>query len=128
MAIVVDEYGVVSGLATLEDLVEELVGEIADEHEVGLDPVVPLPEGGYTVAGRVRVSELEGLFGVEFQPGGYDTVAGLVSASLGHIPRPGETVSEAGLVFTVEESDRRRIHRVRVARGESGGKPAGGER
>jgi CBS domain containing-hemolysin-like protein len=128
MAIVVDEYGGVSGLVTLEDLVEELVGEIADEHEVGLDPVVPLPEGGYSVAGRVRVSELEALFGVEFQPGGYDTVAGLVSAILGHIPRPGETVREAGLLFTVEESDRRRIHRVRVARAGSGEAAAGGER
>jgi CBS domain containing-hemolysin-like protein len=127
MAIVVDEFGVVSGLVTLEDLVEELVGEIADEHEVGLDPVVPLPDGGFSIAGRVRVSEVEGLFDVTFASGDYDTIAGLVSAKLGHIPRPGETVAEAGLLFTVEESDRRRIHRVRVARSDGGEKPAGGE-
>ena len=127
MAIVVDEYGVVSGLVTLEDLVEELVGEIADEHEVGLDPVVPAPEGGYSVAGRVRASEVEGLFDVVFPPGGYDTVAGLVSAKLGHIPKPGETAAESGLLFTVEESDRRRILRVRVARGDVNEKAGGGQ-
>jgi CBS domain containing-hemolysin-like protein len=128
MAVVVDEYGVVSGLVTLEDLVEELVGEIADEHELGLDPVVPLADGTFSIAGRVRASEVEGLFDVTFPPGEYDTVAGLVSEKLGHIPKPGETAGEAGLLFTVEESDRRRIHRVRVARSEGGEKPPGGER
>jgi CBS domain containing-hemolysin-like protein len=76
----------------------------------------------------VRASEVEGLFDVTFPPGDYDTVAGLVSEKLGHIPKPGETAAEAGLLFTVEESDRRRIHRVRVTKDERGAKPAGGER
>lgn len=116
MAIVVDEYGVVSGLVTLEDLVEELVGEIADEHEVDLDPVVPLEDGSYSVAGRVRISELEGLFGASLPAEGFDTAAGLVSAKLGRIPRPGEQAVEGGLVFVVEEADRRRVHRLRVSR------------
>ena len=120
LAIVVDEYGAVAGLVTLEDLVEELVGEIADEHENEADPVIPLGEGGYTVAGRVRVSEIGGLFETELPPAEYDTVAGLVSARLGHIPRPGEEVEESGLRFTVEEADRRRVHRVRVVRADRG--------
>lgn len=114
LAVVVDEYGAVTGLVTLEDLVEELVGEIADEHESDLDPVVPLAEGGYSVAGRVRVSEIAALFEAPFPPADYDTVAGLLSARLGHIPRPGETVAERGLKFVVEEADRRRVYRVKV--------------
>jgi CBS domain containing-hemolysin-like protein len=116
LAIVVDEYGVVTGLVTLEDLVEELVGEIADEHEDAVDPVVPLPDGAYSVAGRVRVSELGDLFGTEFPPADYDTVAGLVAQRLGHIPRPGESVREDGLELVVEEADRKRVYRVRVRR------------
>jgi CBS domain containing-hemolysin-like protein len=116
LAIVVDEYGVVTGLATLEDLVEELVGEIADEHEDEAPPVVAAGDGVWSVAGRVRVSEIATLFDVAFPPAEYDTVAGLVSEKLGRIPKPGEVAHEAGLSFTVEEADRRRIHRLRVRR------------
>jgi CBS domain containing-hemolysin-like protein len=116
LAIVVDEYGAVTGLATLEDLVEELVGEIADEHEDEAPPVVSGGDGSWSVAGRVRVNEVATLFGAAFPPAEYDTVAGLVSEKLGRIPKPGEVAYEAGLSFTVEEADRRRIHRVRVRR------------
>jgi len=119
LAIVVDEYGVVTGLVTLEDLVEELVGEIADEHEDALDPVIPLADGGYSIAGRVRMSEIASLFETTFPPADYDTVAGLVSTKLGHIPRPGESVTEAGVVFVVDEADRRRIYRVRARRAQA---------
>ena len=103
---------------------EELVGEVADEHEDDLDPVVPLVDGGYSVAGRVRVSEIAALFDAPFPPAEYDTVAGLVSTRLGHIPRPGEKVVERGLTFMVEEADRRRIYRVRVrpAQADGGGR------
>jgi CBS domain containing-hemolysin-like protein len=114
LAIVVDEYGAVAGLATLEDLVEELVGEIADEHEDEQPPIVAQEDGSYSIAGRVRIPELASLFGVTFPPAEYDTLAGLVSERLGHIPKAGETAHEAGLLFLVEEADRRRIHRVRV--------------
>lgn len=116
LAIVVDEYGAVTGLVTLEDLVEELVGEVADEHEEEQDPIVPLPDGGYSVAGRVRLSEIASLFGVTFHRTESDTVAGLLSERLGHIPRPGETTPDAGLLFQVEEADRRRVGRVKVTR------------
>ena len=115
LAVVVDEYGAVTGLVTLEDLVEELVGEIADEHEDELPPVVRLPDGAVSVAGRVRIEDLATLFPVEFPPADYDTVAGLVSEKLGRIPKAGETVEAAGLLFTIEEADRRRIYRVRVS-------------
>ncbi len=116
MAIVVDEWGAVAGVVTLEDLLEELVGEIADEHEDSIDPVIPLSEGAFTVAGRVRVSEIAQLFDADLPPGDYDTVAGLLSARLGHIPRPGEEVEDGGLRFVVEDADRKRVHRVKVMR------------
>ncbi len=116
LAIVVDEYGTVTGLVTLEDVVEELVGEIADEHEDEMPPAVRLPDGAYSVAGRLRVDELAALLGMDLPPAEYDTVAGLVSQKLGRIPKAGETAEEAGLLFTVEEADRRRIYRVRVSR------------
>lgn len=116
LAIVVDEWGAVVGVVTLEDLLEELVGEIADEHEDSIDPVIPLSGGAFTVAGRVRVSEIAQLFDADLPPGDYDTVAGLLSARLGHIPRPGEEVEEGGLVFVVEDADRKRVHRVKVMR------------
>jgi CBS domain containing-hemolysin-like protein len=116
LAMVVDEYGTVTGLATLEDLVEELVGEIADEHEDEAPPVIAQGDGSWSVAGRVRVPEIATLFDAVFPPAEYDTVAGLVSEKLGRIPKPGEVAHEAGLSFTVEEADRRRIHRVRVRR------------
>ena len=118
LAIVVDEYGAVTGVVTLEDLVEELVGEIADEHEDELPPVVSLPDGGYSIAGRVRLPEVAALFRTTLPPSGSDTLAGLISERLGRIPKAGEMFEEAGLTFTVEEADRRRIHRVKV-------KPAG---
>ena len=116
MAIVVDEWGAVAGVVTLEDLLEELVGEIADEHEDSIDPVIPLAEGAFTVAGRVRVTEIAQLFDADLPPGDYDTVAGLLSARLGHIPRPGEEVEDGGLKFIVEDADRKRVHRVKVMR------------
>jgi CBS domain containing-hemolysin-like protein len=116
LAIVVDEWGAVAGVVTLEDLLEELVGEIADEHEDSIDPVIPLAEGAFTVAGRVRVTEIAQLFDADLPPGDYDTVAGLLSARLGHIPRPGEEVEDGGLRFIVEDADRKRVHRVKVMR------------
>lgn len=116
LAVVVDEWGAVTGIVTLEDLVEELVGEIADEHEGGLDPIVPLPGGAFSVAGRVRATEVAGLFGVVLPPAEYDTVGGLVSERLGRIPRAGDLASALGLAFRVEEADRRRVIRVRVER------------
>ena len=116
MAIVVDEYGGVSGLATVEDLLEEIVGEISDEHEDERPPVTPVGENAYSVSGRENIATVAELFGQGPEDGEFTTVGGFLAARLGHIPRPGETHREGDLFFTVEEADRRRVHRVRIER------------
>jgi putative hemolysin len=113
MAIVVDEYGGVAGLVTIEDLVEEIVGEIRDEHEK--PEIVREGERSYIVAGGMDVDRLDELFGVK--PNGKEsaTVAGLVSELAGRIPRRGEMVEEGGLRFEVLEATDRKIERVRIS-------------
>lgn len=112
MAIVVDEYGGVAGLVTIEDLVEEIVGEIRDERDK--PEVVREGERSYVVSGGMDVDRLDELFGVK--PEGKDsaTVAGLVSELAGRIPQTGEVIEDDGLRFEVVESTDRKIERVRV--------------
>jgi putative hemolysin len=112
MAIVVDEYGGVAGLVTIEDLVEEIVGEIRDEHDK--PEVVREGERSFVVSGAMDVDRLDELFGIK--PEGKDsaTIAGLVSELAGRIPRKGEVVEEDGLRFEVLESTDRKVERVRV--------------
>jgi magnesium and cobalt exporter, CNNM family len=114
MAIVVDEYGGVSGLVTVEDLLEEIVGEISDEHEDEREPVSPVGEGAYSVSGKANIGIVRELFGRGPEEEEFTTVGGFLASRLGHIPRPGETYVESELRFTVEEADRRRVHRVRI--------------
>ncbi len=114
MAIVVDEYGGVSGLVTVEDLLEEIVGEISDEHEDEREAVTPAGPAAYSVSGRENVATVADLFGRGPEEGEFSSLGGFLAARLGHIPRPGETHRESGLLFTVEEADRRRVYRVRV--------------
>jgi CBS domain containing-hemolysin-like protein len=122
MAIVVDEYGGTDGLVTVEDLAEELVGEIDDEHdpvEFTHDLFVPeLPAAFQPVLvdGVVRTDELAELTGFHMPDGPYETLAGFLMARLGHIPVPGETLVEAGYEFTVVEVERHRVEQVRVTR------------
>jgi len=131
MAIVVDEYGGTDGVVTVEDLVEELVGEIADEHDdaseeaaTTYDLVLPDANGGgrgesIVVDGLLREDELAERTGFQLPEGPYETLAGFLMARLGHIPVVGETVTEDGWEFTVVEVDKRRIEQVRVSRLES---------
>jgi putative hemolysin len=112
MAIVVDEYGGTAGLVTIEDLVEEIVGEIRDEHEKA--DVVRESESSYIVPGSMDVDRLGELFGVRPEGKEAATVAGLVSELAGRIPHPGETVEEDGLRYEVLESTERRVERVRI--------------
>jgi len=114
MAIVVDEYGGVSGLVTVEDLLEEIVGEISDEHEDEREEVSPAGEQAYSVSGKVNIAKVQELFGRGPEEEEFTTLGGFLAARLGHIPRPGEIHREADLLFTVEEADRRRVHRVRI--------------
>jgi CBS domain containing-hemolysin-like protein len=125
LAIVVDEYGGTDGVVTVEDLVEELVGEIADEHdqdedaragtqEASLELTAPGGERTYLVDGVLRSDELLEQTGFRLPEGPYETLAGFLMARLGHIPVPGETVHEHGWEFTVVEVDRHRIEQVRM--------------
>ncbi|PYX24512.1 MAG: HlyC/CorC family transporter [Acidobacteria bacterium] len=112
MAIAVDEYGGVAGLVTIEDLVEEIVGEIGDEHEKS--QVIKENDHSYIVPGNMDVDHLDELFGV--RPDGKEaaTVAGLVTELAGRIPQKGEIIEEEGLRFEVLESTDRRVERVRI--------------
>jgi CBS domain containing-hemolysin-like protein len=112
MAIVVDEYGGVAGLVTIEDLVEEIVGEIGDEHD---KEVVKESEHAYIVPGNMDVDHLDELFGIRPEGKEAATVAGLVSELAGRIPQKGEVIEEDGLRFEVLESTDRRVERVRIS-------------
>lgn len=113
MAIVVDEYGGVAGLCTIEDLVEEIVGEIRDEHEKA--EFVRESEHSYIVPGNMDIDRLDELFGMRPEGKEAATVAGLVSELAGRIPQKGEVVEEAGLRFEVLDSTERRVERVRIS-------------
>ncbi|MGC9666927.1 hemolysin family protein [Planosporangium sp. 12N6] len=130
MAIVVDEYGGTDGVVTVEDLVEELVGEIADEHDVAppeesttYELILPDANGApgheWLVDGLLREDELAERTGFRLPEGPYETLAGFLMSRLGHIPVVGESVHEDGWEFTVVEVDRRRVEQVRVARAEA---------
>ncbi len=114
LAIVVDEYGGVSGLVTVEDVLEEIVGEISDEHEDEREAVTGAGENAYSVSGRENIATVRELFGRGPEEEEFSSIGGFLAARLGHIPRPGETHRESDLLFTVEEADRRRVHRVLV--------------
>jgi CBS domain containing-hemolysin-like protein len=119
LAVVIDEYGSVAGIVTMEDLVEEIVGEIRDEHEEETD-VVREGDGTYVVRGSVDVDRLNELFDLRIEPREAATIGGLVSALAGRILQPGEVVEEDGLRFEVLQSTRRRIERLRVSRSKPG--------
>ena len=112
IAIVIDEYGGVAGLVTIEDLVEEIVGEIRDEHES--KDIVREADNSFVVPGNMDVDRLDQLFGVHLDGHEATTVAGLVSEILGHIPQKGEIVEGDGLRFEILESTERRVQRLRV--------------
>ncbi|MFP5317354.1 MAG: hemolysin family protein [Acidimicrobiia bacterium] len=124
MAIVVDEYGGTAGLVTLEDLIEELVGEIVDEYDAEEAPVEPLPDGGVRVNARMPIDEVNELLEAEFPEGDFDTVGGLMLNLLGHVPHEGETVDIDGHQLRAEKVQGRRIGRVRISKvARAGGGP-----
>jgi len=128
MALVVDEYGGVDGLVTIEDLVEEIVGEIEDEHDRAVEPVILENADGTLIAdARVTIKSLEDRIG-EFadveEREGIDTLGGLVFSLAGRVPTPGELIGHpSGLEFEVEDADPRRIKHLRLRHIESAGRP-----
>jgi CBS domain containing-hemolysin-like protein len=119
IAIVLDEYGGTAGLVTIEDLLEEIVGEIQDEYDEEEPMVVRLSDDKARIDGRASVDELGELFETELaleDEDEYDTVGGLVFHRIGGVPKPGDQVSVDGLILTVESTDGRRVGKVLVVR------------
>jgi magnesium and cobalt transporter len=117
MAIVVDEYGGVAGLATIEDVLEQIVGEIDDEHDPEEAASIQLQsDGRYLVLALTRVEDFNQYFDSELNDEEYDTVGGLIMHELGRLPRRGEQIDYAGFRFKVLRGDRRRLHTLEVTR------------
>jgi putative hemolysin len=117
LSIVIDEYGGVAGLVTVEDILEEIVGEIEDE-DIGRDEeeIVESRDGAYEVLGSTEIGKIERLFGVEIEDDDFTTIAGLVINQSGKVPRSGEHLTFRGLDVEVLEADERRIGRLRLKR------------
>ena len=113
IAIVIDEYGGVSGLVTMEDLVEEIVGEINDEFDVGGPEIEPVGEHEYLMDARVSIDELGELLDVTVEADGFDTVGGFVFHRLGKIPSSGDTLEYDGIKIEVVSTVGRRLKRLR---------------
>ncbi|WP_067945490.1 hemolysin family protein [Agromyces sp. NDB4Y10] len=108
LAIVVDEYGGIAGLVTMEDLIEELVGEISDEYDRDSAQVEELMDGRFRVTARLPVDELGDLFGLDLEDEDVDTAGGLLAKELGRLPQPGDRASVSGLVLEAERTEGRR--------------------
>ena len=122
LSMVIDEYGGVSGLVTVEDILEEIVGEIEDEDIAGeeLNDIVEQDDGCYEVLGSTEIGKIERLFDMEIEADDFTTIAGLVINESGKVPQPGEQLTFRGLELEVLEADERRIGRLRVKRAEGG--------
>ena len=115
-AIVHDEYGGTAGLVTIEDLLEEIVGEIRDEYDVEVEPIVDEGEGTFVFAGTVAVDDMAQRLDVEVERQGFETVGGYLLARLGRVPRVGETLDVDQVSVEILEGERRRVRRVRMRR------------
>lgn len=116
MAIAIDEYGGTSGLITIEDLIEEIVGDIQDEYDLEEEWIQPEGEGTILVDGRLNIEELEEHFDITIARDKFDTVGGYLFNLLGHVPLEGEEIRDGELLMTVVESDPRKIRKVRISR------------
>jgi len=117
MAVVVDEYGGIAGLVTIEDVLEVIVGDIDDEHDDEANPdqhIRAASEGRYTVDAITPIGEFNQRFGCKLSDEAFDTVGGMVTAAFGHLPEPGEEVESEGFHFLVSKADARRVHQLLV--------------
>ncbi len=126
LAMVVDEYGGVAGLVTVEDILEEIVGEIEDEDTEGEEiiEIVESTDGYYDVLGSTEIGKIERLFDMEIEADDFTTIAGLVISESGYVPQPGERLNFRGLDVEVLEADSRRLGRLRLRRAEDQASPA----
>jgi CBS domain containing-hemolysin-like protein len=127
---VLDEYGGTAGLVTIEDLIEEIVGEIQDEYDAEEPLIERLADDEARVDGRAAIDDLQEIFDTEFDledEDEYDTVGGLIYHRVGGVPKPGDRVEADGLVLTVETTDGRRVGKVHVRRVERPDDDAGDE-
>lgn len=125
LAIVIDEYGGTSGLVTIEDLLEQIVGDIQDEYDMEEELFVRNPDGTFTADGRLPIEELEELFSLTVERDKFDTVGGLVFHLAGTIPAVGDVIVGDGLRITILEADQRRLKRVLIARNDEPQESAG---
>jgi len=116
IAVVVDEYGGTAGLVTIEDMLEEIVGEIRDEYDVESEPIVEEGSGRFIFNGKVDIDEVNQRLGVQIEREGFETVGGYLLTHLGRVPAVGERVDIDDLVVEVLDVERRRIHKVRIMR------------
>ncbi|TPW18550.1 MAG: magnesium and cobalt transporter [Halothiobacillaceae bacterium] len=115
MAMVVDEYGGVSGLITIEDVLEQIVGDIADEHDIDEGTFIkPHGEGRYTLKALTPIDDFNEQLGTQFSDEEFDTVGGLIVKRFGHLPKPGEEVTIDHLHFKVLHADSRRLHLIKL--------------
>jgi CBS domain containing-hemolysin-like protein len=116
MAIVIDEYGGTAGLVTLEDMLEEIVGEIRDEYEVSVadDGIIKLADGSLIFDGRMEIEKIEERLNIELKKGRYETLGGLILDSIKRIPLSGEKFQIEGLDVTIENADERSIKKVKI--------------
>jgi putative hemolysin len=116
LAMVVDEYGGIAGLVSVEDLIEELVGEIRDEYDLEAEPIVQEADGAFVFSAKVAIEEMTERLGITIEDEGFETVGGYVLTRAGHVPATGERINADGVEIEVLEAERRRIHKVRVRR------------
>ncbi len=117
MAIVLDEYNTTAGLITIEDLIEEIVGEIRDEYDLDeVDSIQILTDNTYEVQGQTVIEDVNDEFGLNIESDDYDTIAGHVIALLGHIPKVGESVTEDNVTYTVTAIDKNRVDKITIVR------------
>src|SRR5207247_2126916 len=118
IAIVVDEYGGTAGLVTIEDLMEEIVGEIRDEYDVESEPIVDEGNGSFLFSGKVDIDEVVDRLKVPIEREGFETVGGFLLSHIGRVPAVGERFDIDGLSVEVIDAERRRINKVRISRHE----------
>ncbi|OEC33260.1 magnesium and cobalt transporter [Pseudomonas cuatrocienegasensis] len=115
MAVVIDEYGGVAGLVTIEDVLEQIVGDIEDEHDVEEDSYIkPLPSGDFLIKALTPIDSFNESFGSQFSDDEFDTVGGLVMSAFGHLPKRNEVTEIGGFRFRVLNADSRRLHLLRL--------------